>query len=1260
MATMRAALAVCGAVGLGFGTLVALPPASAVIPGVYISEVESSGGVPGDWIELSNGSDETIDLSGYVLKDDDDTHEYIIEAGTEIAPGEYLVFDELLANGEGDFDFGLGGNDTVRLYDHTGTLIDTFSWDGMGHAEITYIRAEDGSVVPSGESTKGAPNVPASPAPEPVTSDIVVNEIVYDDPVGHGHADSIELFNVGTEAVDLTGWSIHDDKERPGEGDLSGTLEPGEYLVLVNDVDFMFGLGKGDSVRLMNAEGEFVDQYAYEATAPLGDWSRCPDGTGDFAHGGEVTLGGPNNCEQPTPEPVDGNIVINEIDSAPADFVEFYNPGETDLDISGYEVRDNSDDHRWKFPTGTTITPGQFLVVEADSAGQVWNDQTGAYEDGTFGASIGIGSGDSIHLYDEQGSLLDQHSWTEPANIDGAELAATFARCPDGTGPFALANATIGAPNDCVTPAVVINEIESNGDLTDWAEIKNNSDFAVDISGWTLMDNDPIGHANDVTPLPEGTILEPGAYFVFDGAEHFTFGLGKEDVVTIRDANGVTVAEEGWTDHAAGVYARCPDGTGDFIDVQASTKGSMNACGNPVILNEIESSDAADGPDWIELANPLDEDLDISGLTISDNKDDNVYTIADGTTVPARGYLVIDDLGFGLGGSDEVRIYDEDLLIQTYAWEAHAEQTYGRCPDMTGAFVDTSAPTPGERNDCPGIPNLIDWQGDPDVTVIDTTTMFLQDSSGLDYDDGILWAVDNGTGAFWKLNAAQDGSVSPAEGWETPKRARFIKDADNPAAAGPDAEGITIAGDGNLYLAIERDNSAKGVNFNAILQIDPNTAGPDVVASTEWDITDLLPNVSANMGIEAIEWVGFDEVNGRLWDTNTGAPFNSANYPGVVADGVFFIALEDNGHVYAFVLNPDGTAKLVSEIDSLIGGAMALNYDSLTGDLFIVSDDGYNGVIALATLNGTDSPDIVHMARPAGMENLNNEGFALSDQCVDGSRPAWFFEDGVKTGSLKSVQYDCKSAPVDPEEPGTEEPGEPTPQPKPEKGNLFYFVNDWTSTKEDVRLAYGRAGDEVLVGDWNGDGKDTLAVRRGTTFYVNNDLAGGNASIKFNYGRTGDRVIVGDWNGDGKDTFGVVRGTTFHLNNELKGGNATLKFNYGRTGDEVHTGDWNGDGEDTITLRRGNTFHVNNELKGGNANIKFNYGRAADQVFAGDYDGDGADSFAVRRGNTFYVSNKLTGGAADLALNYGRPSDTIHVGDWDGDGIDTPVVNRTV
>ncbi|MDY5132118.1 hypothetical protein R6G99_11670, partial [Actinotignum timonense] len=78
---------------------------------------------------------------------------------------------------------------------------------------------------------------------------------------------------------------------------------------------------------------------------------------------------------------------------------------------------------------------------------------------------------------------------------------------------------------------------------------------------------------------------------------------------------------------------------------------------------------------------------------------------------------------------------------------------------------------------------------------------------------------------------------------------------------------------------------------------------------------------------------------------------------------------------------------------------------------------------------------------------------------------------------------------------------------------------------------YGRAGDEVLVGDFDGDGKDTFAVRRGNTFYVQNSLVGGNAEQVFSYGRAGDEVLVGDFDGDGKDTFAVRRGNTFYVQN---------------------------------------------------------------------------------------------------------------------------------
>src|SRR5690606_11027748 len=116
--------------------------------------------------------------------------------------------------------------------------------------------------------------------------------------------------------------------------------------------------------------------------------------------------------------------------------------------------------------------------------------------EGTFGSAIGIGSADEIRLFDASATLIDRTgAWEGHANIDGDEIAATLARCPDGTGAFVLAYATPGAANECVPPTIVINEIVSNGDNTDWVEITNTGAATVDISGYTIMDNDPFGHA---------------------------------------------------------------------------------------------------------------------------------------------------------------------------------------------------------------------------------------------------------------------------------------------------------------------------------------------------------------------------------------------------------------------------------------------------------------------------------------------------------------------------------------------------------------------------------------------------------------------------------------------------------------------------------------------------------------------------------------------------------------------------------------------
>ena len=198
-------------------------------------------------------------------------------------------------------------------------------------------------------------------------------------------------------------------------------------------------------------------------------------------------------------------------------------------------------------------------------------------------------------------------------------------------------------------------------------------------------------------------------------------------------------------------------------------------------------------------------------------------------------------------------------------------------------------------------------------------------------------------------------------------------------------------------------------------------------------------------------------------------------------------------------------------------------------------------------------------------------------------------------------------------EPTTPAPEPTVPAPAPTTGNMFYLSNTWQATVADLVFSYGRAGDEVLVGDWDGDGVDTFAVRRGNVFYVKNSLASGEADSVFSYGRAGDEVLVGDWDGDGVDTFAVRRGNVFYVKNSLASGAADTSFSYGRAGDATLAGDFDGDGRDTLSIRRGNTIHVNNSLVSGNADHTLPYGRVSDELFIGDWDGNGTDTPTVRR-----------------------------------------------
>jgi len=106
--------------------------------GVVINEINYRPSITGDWVELYNPTDETIDIGLWMLKDDNDGHVFTIPENTSLSANDFIVLCKDIASFEilfsevnniGDFGFGLGGGDQVRLFDSSEKLVDKVEYD---------------------------------------------------------------------------------------------------------------------------------------------------------------------------------------------------------------------------------------------------------------------------------------------------------------------------------------------------------------------------------------------------------------------------------------------------------------------------------------------------------------------------------------------------------------------------------------------------------------------------------------------------------------------------------------------------------------------------------------------------------------------------------------------------------------------------------------------------------------------------------------------------------------------------------------------------------------------------------------------------------------------------------------------------------------------------------------------------------------------------------------------------------------------------
>ena len=273
------------------------------------------------------------------------------------------------------------------------------------------------------------------------------------------------------------------------------------------------------------------------------------------------------------------------------------------------------------------------------------------------------------------------------------------------------------------------------GGYPDYIELHNGSSERADISGYGLSDSLLEG-AKYV--FPAGTVLEPGAYVVvWCGGEaedgmHAPFKLSAGEEAVLFDASGRPLDTAVLNSVDSGMVLRregevwtqakpCPGYSKTEAGMAEYEKSLKETEDMGLYINEFMASNATticdsfgSYSDWIELYNSTDTDMDISGFGISDNLSQPMkYRFPDGTTIAAKGYLVVFCSGnegmqngelhapFGLRsyGEDVVIANRAGRIIDSYSFKnQETDVSMARIPDGAGEFQPNSQPSPGYPN----------------------------------------------------------------------------------------------------------------------------------------------------------------------------------------------------------------------------------------------------------------------------------------------------------------------------------------------------------------------------------------------------------------------------------------------------------------------------------------------------------------------------------------------------------------------------------
>lgn len=430
-----------------------------------------------DWVEIYNYDSAPVDLGLWTFQDNDPDNSFIFPAGTQIAPGGWLIVCEDMEAFKnyhpdvqpviGNFNFGLSSeNDHLKLIDPWNKLVSMVEYSsdppwpqnvsGTGRtAEVIDFTGDlnNGSNWRDG-CLGGSPG--RFPLPCHDTLNIIVTEIYYN---STGESDTggwIEIFNNDTIPVLLNGWKLANSAQKalfhfPDEI----LIQPGEYLLIVQDSakflavhdtisgfvgNFEFDLSNiADDIFLYDIFDQEIVAFSYQSGAPWPfnfsgsqrtieriDHNQSHNDPLNWRIGcrGGSPGSAPVNC------PNDFKVVFTEFNYKSfhkfdtKDWVEIYNYDTVPIDLSYWKFLNGNGIDAFNFPPGFQLEPSGFLVISSDTAEFSKFNPNVNNLIGNFGFDL-LEVSDNLRLYDP---------WDNPVSFVDYSAAPPWPQLVSGTG----------------------------------------------------------------------------------------------------------------------------------------------------------------------------------------------------------------------------------------------------------------------------------------------------------------------------------------------------------------------------------------------------------------------------------------------------------------------------------------------------------------------------------------------------------------------------------------------------------------------------------------------------------------------------------------------------------------------------------------------------------------------------------------------------------------------------------------------------------